>query len=169
MGHDGCGAEGLVKRAACQNCRDLFTDIRRFYLLPQPAYSLDDLARLWRVPLDDVQAIYSDALHEAGLHGPDAAAFRVTFEDAVGASRVYHVYRAVDVEEALGEDFERVRPGRWRTVPLQIHLPRFIVDRLTTIPLVPSCESIAARCERLLCEAAEAECVLRSMRRNPSS
>ena len=85
MGHDGGGAEGLVKRAACQNCRDLFTDIRRFHLFPEPAYSLDDLARLWRVPLGDVQTIYSDALHEAGLHGPDAAAFRVTFEDAIGA------------------------------------------------------------------------------------
>ena len=158
-----------MRRTACQDHRDLFADIRRFYLFPEPAYSLTDLAILWRIPLDDVQAIYSDALHQAGQHGPDAAAFRVTFEDAVGAARVYHVYRAVDVEEALGEAFERVRSSRWRTVPVEIHLPRFIVDRLTTLPLVPSCESLAARSERLLCEAVEAECVLRSTRRNPSS
>jgi hypothetical protein len=148
-----------VKRAPCQNCRDLFADIRRFYLFPKPSYSLADL----------VQAIFSDALHEARRDGSDAAAFRVQSADAVCVSSVYHVYRAVDVEEALGEDFERVRSSRWRTVPLQVHLPRFIVDRLTSIPFVPSSESVSARAERLLCEAVEAECVLQSMRRNPSS
>jgi hypothetical protein len=158
-----------VNRASCQNCRDLFADIRRFYLFPEPSYSVADLATLWRVSHEDVQAIFSDALHEAMRNGLDAPAFRVKSEDADRASSAYHVYRAVDVEEALGDDFDRVRSSRWRTVPLQVHLPRFIVDRLTSIPFVPSSESVAARAERLLCEAVEAECVLQSMRRNPSS
>lgn len=158
-----------MKRAACQNCRDLFADIRRFYLFPEPSYALADLATLWRVSLDDVGAIFSDTLHAARQHGSDPAAFRVHAADAVAASSAYYVYRAADVEEALGEDFERVRSSRWRTVPIQLHLPRFIVDRLTAIPFVPSRESLSARAERLLCEAVEAECVLQSLRRNPSS
>ena len=44
-----------MKRAACQNRRDLFADIRRFYLFPEAAYSLADLARVWRIALDDAQ------------------------------------------------------------------------------------------------------------------
>lgn len=135
-------------------------DLRAFYLLPQETYSLAELARLWRVALDDVCAIFSDALATAQHDESDSGAFRVTWADAVGAATAHHVYRAIEVEQALGDDFERVRPGRWRTVPVVLHVPLFIIEALEHMAIVPSVNSMAARAERLLCETVEAECIL---------
>lgn len=140
----------------------LAVNIRRFYLFPDESYSLADLALVWRVPLDDVCAIFSDSLGGTRPDRANPALFRVSRADALGAATTFHVFRPVDVERALGDDFLRVRSHRWRTVPLVIYLPSYIAGALSTITFTPRPQSLAARAERLVCETVEAECVLRS-------
>lgn len=137
---------------------DQSEDIRRFYLEPDEFYSLADLAKVWRVPLDDVCLMFSDELARAAGDA-DVGSFRVSWANALGAATVFHVFRAVDIERALGDDFDRVRSDRWRTVRIEVHIPRFVADAIAKMPLVPSPHSLAARVERFLCEQAEAECL----------
>lgn len=163
------GAQHYKTPAAGLTYSDRGDELRSFYLAPRETYSLKELAALWRVPLDDVTAMFADVLDAAERHGPDADAFRITWAEAVKAATAYHVFRAVEIEQALGADFERVRPGRWRTAPLVLHLPQFILDALTHLDIVPSVESVAARAERLLCETVQAECILQLRARNDQS
>lgn len=146
----------------------LVADVRRFYLFPEESYALADLAKLWRVSLDDVCAIFSDALTSSRPHGSDAGAFRVSWLDALRAATAFHIFRPVVVEQSLGKDFECARAARWRTVPLLVHLPRFIVDALAAMSFTPLPDSLAARAERLVCETVEAECLLVKLGKNSS-
>jgi hypothetical protein len=140
---------------------DLAGGIRRFYLLPEESYSLHDLADAWRLSSDDVYAIFSDELSTADpAIANEPGVLRVSRQAAVRAAHTFHVFRAVDVEVALGDDFEKVRGSRWRTVPVLLRLPRCIVDALRLLPYITSYNSVAARAERLLCETVEAQIVL---------
>ncbi|HYR29317.1 MAG TPA: hypothetical protein VEU30_12680 [Thermoanaerobaculia bacterium] len=144
------------------------SEIRRFFIHPQPSYSLGELARLWRIEVDDVCAIFADELASAGrVHDTDA--FRVTRDDALGAATVFHLFRPIEVERALGAAFDRVRAAHWRTVPIVVHLPRYLTDVIMSLPLVPARDDLAARAERLLCEAVEAEWVCQGIGSTPET
>ena len=128
--------------------------IRRFFLYPHSRYALRHPAAIWRVPPDDVLAMFSDVLNEPDLNGSDPLAF-----EAPAAARetamAFHVFRWIEIEQALGEDCERACPEEWRTIPLLIHVPRFTLDGLAACSFLPEPESLAARAERLLCEVIE--------------
>jgi hypothetical protein len=106
-------------------------DIRRFFLTPKEDYDLADLAALWRITFDDTR----DFLHheirkwQAATHEPESS-FRMSWADAVAMSTTFNLLRAFDIEVALADDFDSARSDRWRTVPLLIRLPRFIVQRV---------------------------------------
>lgn len=143
---------------------DCAAEIRRFYLFPEESYSLGDLSRMWRTTLDDVCAIFSDEL--ATAEPPitdDPGQFRVSWATAAHAVTTFHVVRPFDIEVALGDDFDRVRESRWRTVPVIVHLPRFVVDALQRLPFLPPSHSITERVERLVCDHLEAEVSLRAL------
>lgn len=142
---------------------DRIVEIRRFFLYPGRRYSLGELAQIWRVPAAAVVAMFCDELAEADRDGADPLTFEVDAAGAQRAAAAYHVFRPVEVEEALGEELERVRPESWRTIPLTVHLPRFLVDVLVEIPFLPEPGSLDARAERLLCELLETDRILGSM------
>jgi hypothetical protein len=110
----------------------LLADIRKFYLEPQPEYTLSELAALWRISEDDARDIYADELHRwlDGNLDKSASDFRVRWEDAAGATSVFHLFREYDVEQALREDFPRLRSDTWRTLPVLVRVPRVTLDRL---------------------------------------
>ena len=95
--------------------------IRRFFLQPQETYSLGELAALWRISVECVREICCDK-------APDA--LRIAWADALEAAITFTLFRPVDVERALGSQFGRVRSELWRTVPLHIYVPRFIVQAI---------------------------------------
>jgi hypothetical protein len=116
----------------------LLADIRKFYLEPQPEYSLPELAALWRISEDDARHIYSDELHRWLDVNEDqpASGFLVRWEDAVGATTVFHLFRDHDVEQALREDFPRLRSETLRTIPVLVRVPGVTLDRLHVHSLV---------------------------------
>ena len=148
---------------------DVMEAIRRFYLQPVEFYSLGDLVTVWRVSLDDVCAMFADELAATERDEADAASFRVTWAMAVGVASVFHVFRAVEVERALEEDFNRVRSDRWRTVRIEVHVPKFVADGIARLEIVPEPGTLAARAERLLCEYVEAEYLTRSAFRDAAN
>lgn len=104
-------------------------NIRRLFLDdPNEDYSVTELAALWRMSVDDLRHFLN---HEIGKW-EDATdqPFRMSWADAVDASTRFNLLRAFDVEVALGDDFERARPDKWRTLPLLIRLPRFVVEHI---------------------------------------
>jgi hypothetical protein len=130
-------------------------EIRRFYLDPQETYTVLELAGIWRIHPDDVRAIYHDDLLSWSEEHPEAPdALPIEWIDALGASFSFNIIRPVEVEQALSDDFERVRPASWRTVPFVVHLPRWLVTALENddagIPLIPRCASLAMRVERAM-------------------
>lgn len=125
---------------------DHFAAIRRFFLDPQEAYSLDELAALWRVRTDDVRDIYHDQIARAG------EPLAIGWADAVGTTVAYSLLRPHDIERALGQDLTRVRSARWRTVPVLIHLPRFVADAFTLDASMPPRLALAARIEQFVFE-----------------
>ena len=120
--------------------------IRRFFLQPLEAYSIDDLAALWRVHPDDVRDIYFDQLCEP------AAQMRIPWADALGASVNFNMLRPFDIERALGKDFTQARTEVWRTVPILIHLPRFVADAVALDAAIPATLALDLRIERFLLE-----------------
>jgi len=126
--------------------------IRRFFLEPKDAYSLDELAAFWRISSEDVREVFSDELAnwaKSHPHSPDA--FRVGWHDALRTSLSYNFFRPIDVERALGPDFSRVRPDAWYTVPLLIYVPRFMVAALEFDGVMSSSKRAqAARIEQYL-------------------
>lgn len=115
--------------------------------------------------LDDVCAIFSDELGRASINA-EPAEVRVSWADAERVTSCFQLFRPIDVEVALGDQFDRVRGSRWRTIPIIIFLPRYIVDALRQIPLVAGSESLTSRAERLVCEHVEVDLELRSARRS---
>jgi hypothetical protein len=110
----------------------LLHDIRRFYLEPQPRYSLLQLADLWRISEDDAHDLYADELRRWQDDNPMKSAddFRVSWADAVGATNAFRLFRDSDVECALGEEFARVRSAQMRTVPVLVRVPRIRIQQL---------------------------------------
>lgn len=120
--------------------------IRRFFLQPQESYAVEDLAALWRVRPDDVCAIYHDELARTSSTG------RIEWADAAGASIAFTMLRPVDIERALGSEFGRVRPDTWRTVPILVHLPKFVIEAVTNEPALPADLALEVRVEQVLIE-----------------
>lgn len=132
-------------------------NVRRFLLEPQETYSLSELANLWRITLDDVRGIYHDELL-ALPHSIEPDALRIAWADAVGTSVGLGLLRPFDVEVALAGDFSRVRSDRWRTIPILVHLPRFIAERLAVASApVQSKASLATHVEQFILELFQAE------------
>jgi len=145
--------------------------IRAFFLDPRDHYSLEELAALWRMQVDDVRNIYHDELlrqDEPGVCVPDRSHWngpraleaeptkadfgQVAWIDAIGASVVLNLIRAFDIERALGADFSHVRPEAWRTVPFLIHIPQFIADALAADACIPPGLAVHLRIEQFLIE-----------------
>lgn len=129
--------------------------IRRFFLDPEETYTVAQLAELWRVALDDVRAVYHDDLESWKEAHPDAIdALPVHWMDAAGATAKFNMLRTVDVENALGSEFDRVRLASWRAVPLMIALPQWLVAAIETdvamTSLAPSNATVPMRIERAL-------------------
>jgi len=134
---------------ALDDDRGHLIDIRRFFLEPRESYSVGQLAALWRSSADDVRDLYHDELGDADADDPESS--RIAWADAVGTSIAFNLLRPYDVERALGADFNRVRPDSWRTIPLLIHLPRFMVDALAFEGSLPcSNRTQSARLEQFL-------------------
>jgi len=130
-------------------------DIRRFFLQPKEAYGIADLARLWQITPDDVRDIYHDertAFSDADLAEPDS--FRIAWANAVGTSVRFGLLRPWDIEVALADDFDRGRSEKWRTVPIVVRLPRFIVE---TLPGRSRRRSLAAHLEQFVLELFQGE------------
>ena len=120
--------------------------IRSFFLQPQETYSVAELSILWRVHDDDVLSIFHDELMRAGPHD------RIAWAVALGASVHFGLLRPLDVEHALDAEFPRVRPGSWRTVPVVVHLPAFVMAAIAREPCLPSDLPLDVRIEQLLIE-----------------
>lgn len=101
-----------------------FLALRAFFLEPQDTWSVEELAALWEISVEDVREVFSDELAES------KRALPVTWANALWTGVTYNYFRPIDVERALGADFARMRPESWLTVPLLIHVPRFMVDTL---------------------------------------
>jgi hypothetical protein len=127
--------------------QDRLDAIRRFFLQPPETYSIAELSALWRVQEDDVRAVFHDEL--AGTTPPHE---RVPWAIAIGASIKFSMLRPLDVERALGADFTRARPDSWRTIPVVVHLPRFVTEALASEPSLPSDLPLGVRIEQLLVE-----------------
>jgi hypothetical protein len=124
--------------------------IRRFFLQPLEAYSIDELAALWQVHPDDVRDIYFDQLRSpAATH---CTSIRIPWADAVAASITFNMLRPFDIERALGADFTQARTDMWRTVPILIHLPQFIADAVARDASIPATLALDLRIERFVLE-----------------
>lgn len=124
--------------------------IRRFFLEPKEACSIDELAELWQVHPDDVRDIYFDQLSASGVI--DCGSVRIPWTDTLEASITFNMLRPFDVERALGADFKQARTEMWRTVPILIHLPKFITDAVALYASIPATLAIDLRIERFVLE-----------------
>lgn len=99
--------------------------IRSFFLEPQSSYTFTELALLWQVPVEVVHDIYEDRCpaDADAAHGSS-----IPWVDAVGTSITFNLLRPYDVERALGAEFSLVRSEEWRTIPILIRLPRFVLN-----------------------------------------
>jgi hypothetical protein len=132
-------------------------EIRRFFLQPQETYSMKELAALWRVSLDDVRDVYHDEIAQweisNGREGVETNKVqRIKWAKAVGTTGVFSLLRPFDIERALGPDFINVRTERWRTVPILIHLPRFVANAFELDASIPPRLALANRIEKVLLE-----------------
>jgi len=151
--------DALIEDLLCDalQCANDHADIRQFFLQPKDSYSIEELACLWGVALDDVRAVYHDEIlrsSEAASGG--ASSLRIPWTDAVGASFAFNVLRPYDVEIALGSDFAAVQPKRWRTVPVVLRLPAFVVDALSETSPVRDTR-LAVCIEQFVLEAFQSE------------
>jgi hypothetical protein len=133
-------------------------EIRRFFLSPEPAYSLDRLAELFQVSIDDMIDVYHDEIvrqigeNVSEIDNTAVSSVRIEWADAVRASRTFNLLRPWDIDLALGEHFNRVQPDAWRTVPVLVRLPRFIVDTIVATPAGLRTLDFAVHIENLILE-----------------
>lgn len=147
------GREVRASPLATDDDGDHLAAIRRFFLQPQELYSLEELAALWRVHPDDVRDIYHDQLLRRAASNPDGTdSLRIAWADAVGTSVTFNILRPFDIERALGPDFTRARPETWQTVPILIHLPRFIAEAVALDASIPPRLPLDVRIEQLIVE-----------------
>lgn len=104
-------------------------DIRRFFLEPQESYTVRDLSRVWRVSEETVRNIWADEI-DRWLTSNALDTFCVTWADAVGASAMFQVFRAYDIECALGDEFQRVFPQSESTAAVLIRIPLSVIAAL---------------------------------------
>jgi hypothetical protein len=129
-------------------------EVRRFFLHPDERYSMEELAALWRITLDDARDIYFDEMAGGEVSGNanscEMRTERIEWANAMGTAVVFGLLRPFDVECALGAEFARVRSDRWRTVPVLIRIPRFVADALELEASIPQTLPLAHRIERIL-------------------
>ncbi|MDP9192849.1 MAG: hypothetical protein M3P06_14200 [Acidobacteriota bacterium] len=140
--------EARASSPATDGDGDHLAAIRRFFLQPQEWYSFEELAALWRVHPYDVRDIYHDQL----LRRDGSSALRIAWADALGTSIAFNMLRPFDIERALGSDFVRVRPETWRTVPILVHIPRFIAEAIALDASIPPRLPLDVRIEQLIVE-----------------
>lgn len=134
------------------------SDIAGFLLNPLVAYSLHELAALWRLSMEDVLSIFRDDITEAydRSYGIPRELMRVMSYDAMRAAVLFNVMPAYDVERALGRQFARVRPKEWRTRPVLLRLPQWLIERIMRKPMIPATADVAHRIETILMHYMEA-------------
>ena len=129
---------------------DPLDGVRRFFIDPRPEYSIDDLAGLWRITANDVRSIFADEIRAWDvLHPREPQQLRITWANVVGTSIALHLLRPFDIERALGEHFTSVRSERWRTVPVLLRIPRFLLDIVSARPPAGNTDSVPIQLERL--------------------
>jgi hypothetical protein len=64
----------------------------------------------------------------------------------------FGILRPFDIECALGSDFTRARPAMWRTLPILIHLPRFIAEAIVLDASIPPKVGLHVRIEQFIVE-----------------
>jgi hypothetical protein len=153
----------LDSLAAVMQDRSRAAEIRTFFDGGQAMYSLAELSALWRIPLSDVCEIFNDQLNAGCSSSASAASFSVQWIDAVSTATIFNLFRAIEVERALGADLERIRSGAYRTTAVLVHLPQFIIETMQRIATVPSSASLAALTEQFIADACEVDWVLRAV------
>jgi hypothetical protein len=146
--HD--AVEGIVPDVI-RSSDDHLADIRKLFLEPAEKYSLAALAAIWRISIEDVENIYHDQLIEHESQSPPGIPMQVDWAAAMGATRMFNLFRAFDIDRALGEDFSHVFSESLRTTPVLIRIPRFIADSLCEPPDF-RVRSLAVRIEQLILE-----------------
>lgn len=136
-------------------------EIRQFFLDHREAYSLGDLATLWRVSLDDAADICHDEIaqwEQSSVVGQNVP-FQLPWAKAVGTTIRFALLRPVDIERALGDRCLEARSDRWRTVAVVVRLPRFVAEAFelhaSTLPKL----ALAHRIEQVLLEFFTADSV----------
>jgi hypothetical protein len=124
--------------------------IRRFFLQPPEAYSVDELAALWQVHPGYVRDIYFDQLHAEAV--ADCTSIRIPWADALRETIAFNMLRPFDIERALGTDFTQVRTEMWRTIPILIQLPQFVADAIALDASIPATLALDLRIERFVTE-----------------
>lgn len=143
---------------AIEDDRDYLRGLRAFYLQRRESYSIEELAAVWRTSCEEVRDVFHDEIDRWADAHPDAPdAPRIRWREAVDANDAFAIARAIDVERALGSDFARVRAPGWRTVPVLLHLPRFITDAISSEAGGSPNRTLAARVEQFILDAFMAE------------
>lgn len=96
-------------------------------------YNVDDLARIWQITRDEVLDVCHDEMLAVDSESA-ASAPALSSADAVRMSINFNLIRWMDIEEALGEDFAQVWSESWRTVPLLLRFPRFVLGKFADAP-----------------------------------
>lgn len=144
-----CSVSPLIGAAADAVARRPM--IRSFFLEPQTTYTFTDLALLWQVPVDVVQDIYEDR-YSLDFADADPAQARVPWEDAADTATTFNLLRPYEVERALDAEFLPVRSDQWKTLPLLIRLPQFVLQAVAARPSLCSDASASVRVEHFLLE-----------------
>ena len=131
-------------------------EIRRWFAEPRETYTIEELAAMLRITMDDACDVYHDEIARLErLRGTvdDASAVRVGWTAALVTAAEYGLLRPFDIERALGADFVEARSGEgWRTVPVLIRVPRFVADAIAREPVIPQGLALSHRIERILFE-----------------
>jgi len=156
------GLLDVVVTQAIEEDDQHLVEIRRFFLEPQETYSMQELAALWHISIDDVRDVYHDEIarweESNGREGIETnKALRIKWAKAVHTTAIFSLLRPSDIERALGHDFMNVRTERWRTVPILIRLPRFIANAFELDGSLPPKLALAHRIEQVLMEFFTAE------------
>lgn len=129
--------------------------IRCFHLGANASYSLAELADLWQMSLTDIETIFTDeieAWEEAHAADSTSTEFRVPSTDAIVAAQRNFVWRAIQLEQALGAEFIDIRPALWETEPVVLYLPRFITTAVAAHGIAATAADVPAYLERLIVE-----------------
>ncbi|HEY0371617.1 MAG TPA: hypothetical protein VGD79_06425 [Thermoanaerobaculia bacterium] len=154
-------AEELLETAlqeAIETDEGFLSDIRRWFERPQDSYTIEEIASVLRITVDDAMDIYHDEL------GDDTRPTVVGWADALVTAAEYGLLRPYDIERALGADFVEARSGEaWRTVPILIRIPRWVADAIRREPVIPPKLGVSQRVELILLEQAQSasQCAVR--------